>query len=91
MNRSEAKAAGGMGIRLSWAEICDRYPNQWVVIADADWLNDTDFDFATAEVIATHHRRKDASPDIKTGRARNREVGCFWTGEIRGPVPRFIP
>jgi methylmalonyl-CoA mutase len=25
---------------------------------------------------------------IKATRARNIEAGCFWTGEIRGPIPR---
>ena len=53
---------------------------------------ESDFDFASAIVIAHHKRRKDASPDIKAARARdqNREIGCFWTGERRGPIPRFI-
>jgi hypothetical protein len=43
-------------------------------------------------VIAHHKHRKDASPDIKAARARaqDREIGCFWTGELRGPIPRFI-
>jgi len=91
MSNESATASGANATRLSWDEICCRYPNQWVVVADADWVNETDFEFVTAEVIASHQRRKDASPDIKAGRALNREVGCFWTGEIRGPVPRFIP
>jgi hypothetical protein len=77
--------------RLTWQEICSRYPDQWVVLADADWVNDTDFEFRSAEVIACHRRRKDASPDVKAMLAHGRRVGCFWTGEIRGPVPRFIP
>jgi hypothetical protein len=76
--------------RLTWSEICDRFPDRWVVLADADWVNDTDFAFRSAEVIASHHRRSDASPDVKAVLARGRRVGCFWTGEIRGPVPRFI-
>jgi hypothetical protein len=86
---SEATAAEHQ--RLTWTEICDRYPDRWVVVADTDWVNETDFEFRSAEVIACHRRRKDASPDVKAVLARGRPVGCFWTGEIRGPVPRFIP
>ncbi|HWO20971.1 MAG TPA: hypothetical protein VNO30_19525 [Kofleriaceae bacterium] len=77
--------------RFTWKEICSWYPDQWVVLADADWVNDSDFEFRSAEVIACHRRRKDASPDVKAMLAQGRRVGCFWTGEIRGPMPRFIP
>ena len=76
--------------RLTWDEICRRFPDEWVVLVDIDWVNDTDFEFGAAVVIARYRRRKDASPDIKAVRARNVEVGCFWTGEIRGPIPRFV-
>jgi hypothetical protein len=61
------------------------------VVADADWGHASRFEFRSAEVIAHHKRRKDASPDVKAVRAQGREVGCFWTGELRGPIPRFIP
>jgi hypothetical protein len=75
---------------LTWEDICRRFPNEWVVVIDTDWVNDTDFDFRSATVIARHKQRKDASPDIKAARARDLEVGCFWTGEIRGPIPRCL-
>lgn len=91
MSTSQARTFPGTSARLTWAEICERHPDEWVVFADAEWLDETDFDFISAEVIAHHKRRKDASPDIKAARAQNREVGCFWTGELRGPIPRFIP
>lgn len=71
--------------RLTWDEICRRFPDAWVVLADADWANETDFDFASAELLGHHARRRDASPDVKAARAAGREVGCFWTGEVRGP------
>lgn len=93
MSASEARTAASNPERLTWSEICKRYPDEWVVFVDADWPAESDFDFASATVIAHHKRRKDASPDIKAARARDqdREIGCFWTGELRGPIPRFIP
>jgi len=54
-----------------------------VVLVDIDWVNDTDFEFGAGAVIARHKRRKDASPDVKVARARNVEVGCFWTLDPR--------
>ncbi len=76
--------------RLTWTEICQRFPDEWVVVADADWVNDRDFEFATAVVLGHRRHRKDASGDVKLARPLHTEVGCFWTGEIRGPVPRFL-
>ncbi len=26
---------------LTWAEICEQYPDAWVVLVDIDWVNDT--------------------------------------------------
>ena len=91
MSTNEARTVIGNSERLTWGEICKRYPDEWVVFADADWRNETDLEFGSATVVAHHKRRKDASPDVKAARARDREVGCFWTGELHGPIPRFIP
>ena len=77
-------------VRLTWDEIRKRFPDEWVVLVDADWVNDTDFEFGSAEVIAHHKHRRDASPDVKAARAQDRDVGCFWTGAIRGTLPRLF-
>lgn len=72
----------------TWNEICARYPNQWVALADIAWLNRTDFAFTKAEVIATFAERKAATPTMKALHAANRlSVGCFWTGKlIKGDI-----
>jgi len=90
MSTNTARNAIDNPEKLTWDEICQRFPDEWVVLVDIDWVNDRDFEFGTAAVIARHKRRRDASPEIKAIRARNVEVGCFWTGEIHGPIPRFI-
>jgi hypothetical protein len=76
--------------RLTWDEICKRFPDEWVVLVDTSWENDIDFDFGTAVVLAHHKIRKAASPDVKAAFGSHDEVGCFWTGEVRAPVPRFV-
>jgi hypothetical protein len=77
--------------RLTWRDIRARFPDEWVVLVDVDWANDTDFEFGHARVLAHFKSRKEASPFIKAAFQRYTEVGSFWTGEIRGPVPRFVP
>ena len=76
--------------RLTRKQICERYPDEWVVLVETDWVNDTDFDFGTAAVLGHFKSRKQASPHIKRAFERYNEVGSFWTGKIRGPIPRFI-
>jgi hypothetical protein len=60
--------------RLTWNEICRRYPDEWVVLVETEWVNDTDFEFRSAVVVAHHNSRKAVSPEIKAafGRARSR-------------------
>jgi hypothetical protein len=66
---------------LTWDAICARHPDCWVILADIGWVNDTDFEFTWAEVVATFPDRKAASPTVKALIAAGREAGCFWTGE----------
>lgn len=70
--------------RLNWNEICGRFPDEWVVLAEPDWVNDWDFEFGTAFVIGHRKHRAETASEISEARGRYREVGCFWTGEIRG-------
>jgi hypothetical protein len=75
---------------LTWDQICDRFPDEWVVLVEADWVNDRDFEFGTALVLGHYKRRKEASPHIKAAFELYPQIGCFWTGEVRGPTPRYI-
>lgn len=68
--------------RMSWREICARHPDRWVVLGDVAWVNDTDFEFSDAELLAVFEVRKAASPTMTTLIGAGREVGCFWTGAL---------
>ena len=89
MSTSEARAVTSTD-RLTWDEICKRFPDEWVVMTNIDRLNDTDFEFRAALVLGHYKRRKEASPHIKAAFEHHDEIGCYWTGKIRGPIPRFI-
>jgi hypothetical protein len=91
MLTNDAQASTHPAERLTWNEICQRYPNEWVVLAEFDRPGDEmDLEFDTAVVIAHRKRRKEASTDVKEAFKCHVEVGSFWTGEIVIPSPRFI-
>ena len=91
MSTNEALTGIQASKRLTWAEICARYPDEWVSVVDVVWVSDIKRPFRTAIVLGHHKQRKAASPKIKAAFEQHEEVGCFWTGKIRGPIPRFIP
>jgi len=76
--------------RMSWREICRRFPDEWVVIVDTDWVDDHNFEFGTAQVFAHRERRSDATRDLGAACRSFENVGCFFTGRLRGPIPRFV-
>ena len=36
---------------LTWEQICDRYPNEWVCLVEVDKISNRDFNFRTARVV----------------------------------------
>lgn len=44
---------------LTWEQICERYPNEWVCLVEIDEINDTDFDFRTARVVGHGRTRRE--------------------------------
>ena len=44
---------------LTWKQICERYPDEWVVLVEVDWVNDTDFEFRSARVAGHGKTRKE--------------------------------
>jgi len=85
----EAPVLAPIDERLSWTEICARFPDEWVVIVDADWVDDHNFDFGTAKVFAHCKQRREATREMGTACRQSENVGCFFTGRVRGPIPRF--
>lgn len=77
--------------RLTWAQICKRYPDEWVVMVETEWVNDRDFEFGTTLVLGHYKTRKEASPHIKAAFQHYRGVGSFWTGKKPFPLRRFMP
>jgi hypothetical protein len=80
---------------LTWEQICERYPEQFVVLVDHDCLPHDAAGFKTARVLAVGNSRAEAKQRARPQLDSLDEWGCHFTGPIRGPRfgyrPWFIP
>ncbi len=76
--------------RLTWDEICQRYPDEWVVLVEFERPDPDDLAFDAAVVLSHHKTRKAASPDVKAALEHGQEAGSFFTGRLVPPMP-WIP
>jgi len=71
--------------RLTWDEICRRYPDEWVVLVEFERPEPDDLAFDAAVVLSHHKTRKAASPDVKAALEDGQEAGSFFTGRLVPP------
>ncbi|HEU4735347.1 MAG TPA: hypothetical protein VFT22_45965 [Kofleriaceae bacterium] len=74
--------------RLTWDEICQRYPDTWVVAVDSQRIepmedvDEVSIEFCSAIVIAYHKNRKQLSPFIKAVQDQYEDLGTYFTGPL---------
>ena len=64
---------------MTWSEICERFPDQWVALVALDWADDRDEPFRTALLAGSGSRREalaQARPLLKIFD----QIGPFFTG-----------
>ncbi len=86
--RASCDATRNRSIRTALWSI--KLPESCSFDSDAIDPHPTDFDFRGADVIAAFERRRDASPTVKALLARDHVAACYWTGEVRVPIPRLM-
>jgi hypothetical protein len=64
---------------LTWEQICDRYPNEWVCLVEIDEINDTDFDFRTARVVGHGKTRIAPYDQARPFLEKYEEIGHYFT------------
>ena len=74
------------GERLTWQQIRERYPDQWVVLIDHDWDENKVASYTTACVVAQGTSRAEAVANARPALDAYRSWGCRYTGTIRGPM-----
>ncbi len=80
---------------LSWAEICARYPDEWVCIVEMDRVDPFApfaVEFRTARVIGHGKTRRAPVEQAMVWRAHYKLIGHYFTGRIlvRPPRPSLV-
>jgi hypothetical protein len=90
MSHAEPAARPLLSEPLTWQQICEAYPDEWVALVEVDWVNETDFDFRSARVIGHGKRRRDPMLQASALRARYHKIGHFYTGRRRAPLSPLL-
>ncbi len=72
---------------LTWSQICERYPEQWVCLVEIDDHSDTDVGFRTARVATYGKDPRTPLADTGALRARYDELAHLFTGRPRALRP----
>ena len=80
MSQQAKAVAGDGGEKLSIQEIERRYPDEWVVLVDTDWVG---MKKITEGVVVAHSPSKREAYEMACGL---RSVAVLWTGKIQSPV-----
>lgn len=72
--------------RLSWPQLRERYPDQWIVLVDHDWHADDLSRYDTARVLACGASRAEAIAHAGSALDEYGGYGCRYTGTIRSPL-----
>jgi hypothetical protein len=67
---------------LTWAAICERYPDQWVCLVEIDWTHPRDFEFRTARVIGHGKTRRAPLEQARVWWDRYPSIGFYSTRDI---------
>ena len=67
---------------LTWDEICERYPDQWVCLVEMDFTHPNGLEFRTARVVGHGKSRREPFVQSDPWRAYYDVIGHFYTGSI---------
>jgi hypothetical protein len=94
MSTAEAAqvAAAEISEPLTWAEICARYPDEWVCLVEVDRVDPREFEFRTARVIGHGKTQRDSMDQASPWLPHYEEICHHYTStlHIRYLSPRII-
>jgi hypothetical protein len=67
---------------LIWAEICERYPDEWVCVADIDYDHPLVFAFRTARVVSHSKTKREAFDQASSWWNHYKLIGGYFTGRL---------
>jgi len=75
---------------MSWSEIRERFPDQWIALVALDWADERDQPFYTA-LVAGHGSRREALDQAKPLLKLFAQLGVFFTGDPVPAAPAPLP
>jgi hypothetical protein len=75
---------------MTWSEICEQFPDQWIALVALDWVDDRDKPFRTA-LVAGHGTRREALQQARPLIKLFARMGPFFTGQAPADVPQLPP
>jgi hypothetical protein len=78
-----------VSVPMTWAEIIERYPDEWVCLVEIDRIEETHFAFRTARVAGHGKTPREPLDQARAVRVTYPSIGHYFTGKIGGPLPRF--
>jgi biotin carboxylase len=75
--------------RLTFQQIRERYPNQWVVLVEHDWDEVNLSSYTTARVFACGGSRAEAIARARPALDAYQCYGCRYTGTIHSPLAQL--
>lgn len=90
MSAAEAVSAvvGEISEPLTWAEICARYPDEWVCLVEVSFVDPTGPEVSTARVVGHGKTRGEPFAQASSWWTLYDEIGHFYTGHITAPPRR---
>jgi hypothetical protein len=82
MNAAEPVIASTITEPLTWAEICERYPDEWVCVVDIDYDHPRVFDFRTARVVGHSKTKREAFDQASPWWDHYKLIGRYFTGHL---------
>lgn len=73
---------------LTWAEMCERYPDEWVCVVDIDYDHPRVFDFRTARVAGHSKTKREAFDQAHPWWSHYKLMASYFTGVL--PARPFL-
>jgi hypothetical protein len=67
---------------LSWAEICEQYPDEWVCLVEIDYIRPGSFEFRMARIVSHGKSRREAFDYARPWHAQYKLIGHYFTGRV---------
>ncbi len=75
---------------LTWEQICERYPDEWVCLVEIDRPIDHNFAFRTARVVGHGRHPRDPIMQARPFCDQYEGMGHYFTGRVRARIMGMV-